>query len=195
MFVNGQYATSVPSRDEFTTDSFEWCFEEETVKLHYDKFSVSAIAYDEIKKKKIVGSSEKSRKEIFEATNQLVKFIRYDSNEAMKRYMRLHEELGREYIQLIFPIIVFDGDMYEATFDSGQLKIQKTNHILLTTHFRCPYSEDVKNFTIDVVNKTQFAALVDLVTKDIAECSKAIYLNKDELLQKAEGNRKLKSVK
>ena len=161
--------------------------------MHYDKFSVSAIAYDEIKKKKIDGSSEKSRKEIFEATNQLVKFIRYESNEAVKRYMTLHEKLGREYIQLAFPIIVFDGDMYEATFDSGQLKLQKTNHILLSTHFRCPYSQEVKNFTIDVVNKVQFPAFVDLMTKDITESSKAIYLNKDELLQRAERDRSSKA--
>jgi hypothetical protein len=194
MFVNGHYASSVPSIDEFSTDSFEWCFEEETLKFHYDKFRLSAIAYDEIKKTKTTGSTEKSRKEIFEATNQLVKYVRYESSEATKRYMRLHEKFGREYIQLAFPIIVFDGDMYEATFYSGQLKLQKTNHILLSTHFRCPYSQEVKNFTIDVVNKAQFPTFVDLMTKDIMDCSEAIYLNKDELLKRAERNRSLHSA-
>lgn len=73
MYISGQYRTSVPKLEEHSSESFQELLEGECLDFLYTKFERHAIAYDEIKKKK--GSS--SRREIFEAINQLVKFTCY----------------------------------------------------------------------------------------------------------------------
>lgn len=50
--ISGQFKTSVPKPRKFSTDSFKWTLQK-CLALHYYKFEQVAIAYEEIKKRKL----------------------------------------------------------------------------------------------------------------------------------------------
>jgi len=195
IYMRGQYRTTVPKPEKFPTGSFEWLLQQKCLVLHYDKFERIAIAYEEIKKKKIdketgkEGKNGSSRKEIFEAINQLVKFTCYEIHKTYDRITELSKTSGREYITIFFPMIVFDGDMFEVFLVSGEPILEKKTHMLLATHYRCPYCGEVESFTIDVVQRSHFNEFLRTMKMHLYKTREAIWKNLDELLKKAKEDR------
>ncbi len=179
---SGQYETSVP---RVSTDSFDWLIRK-CLKPHYRKFERIAIAYDEIKKKKY-GSS---RRDIFEAVHQLLKFTCYEIHESFIRRSKLTDlPPEHELIFVFFPILVFDGDMFEVTFDSGKPRLKRRNHILVSTHYRCPYCQEVRSFMVDVVHRSHFSEFMKILDTDYYEMTENILKNRDGLVKKAKETR------
>jgi len=187
IYMRGQLGTTIPNPKEFSTESFSWFLEQKCLILHYDNFERIAIAYEEIKKKKMTAETGKdsSRREIFEAINQLVKFTCYENHHTSNRTTALSELSSRELITIFFPIVVFDGDMFEVSFEHGQPKLEKRNHILLTTHYRCPHCREVENFTIDIVHRSYFPEFLRSLKAHFYKTTQTIGKNRDELLKKA----------
>jgi hypothetical protein len=193
-YMRGQYRTTVPERKEFSAESFEWFLQQKCLILHYDKFERIAIAYEEIKKRKMDKETGKevkngsSRKEIFEAINQLVKFTCYEIHGKHARIKEL-PRTERECITILFPIIVFDGDMFEVFLVSGEPRLEKKTHMLLTTHYRCPYCGEVESFTIDIVHRSYFKEFLQIMKTNFYAMRETMWKNRDELLKKAKEDR------
>jgi hypothetical protein len=155
--------------------------------LHYSEFDSVAIAYDEIKKAKLTGKRVSSRKEIFDGINQLVKFICYETHQSFKRV----RDLGRlaknenKIIMLLFPIIVFDGNIFEVSLISGEPQIQKKHHLLLQTHFQCPYCHKVESYIIDIVHRQYFEKFLDIFKRYMTETHQILAKNSKGLVHLA----------
>ena len=183
LHTSGQYLdkffqTPVASRVEGLL--FDKLFDGKNMRLHYDHFDDVAIACDEIKKQ----GKPKSRKDIFEGLNQLVKFVCYERGEPEK------PDITRPDFQILmfFPIIVFDGDMYKVKLESGEPKMEKTTHILIRKNYRSPYTKQVETFLIDIVHRSHLSEFLKLLDSDFRNMRKAILENHDEFVKKAEEN-------
>lgn len=134
----------------------------EKSKLHYEKFERVAVSYDAFPLKSKKSEYEQKKKEIFEAQNQLKKYICYSLEQATKeRYEGVYR------FEHYFPCIVFHGQMYEATFEGKKMELASKKHILLTTQYRPSYSVWEEGFLIDVVHRTHFRKYLRKVLKDI----------------------------
>jgi hypothetical protein len=191
IYMHGQFRTTVPKPEEFSMESFEWFLQHKCLILHYDKFAEIAIAYEEIKKKKMDTENGKkrkngsSRKEIFEATNQLVKFTSYEMHQIYERIAKLPWKDKREVTTLFFPVIVFDGDMFVMFLDSGEPRLERRKHVLLGTHYRCPYCLNVESFTVDIVHRSHFNEFIQLWKTHLHTTKETMLRNHSELLKKA----------
>jgi hypothetical protein len=195
IYMGGQFRTTVPKPESFSTESFEFFVQQQCLALHYDKFERIAIAYDEIKKKKMdkgagkEGKNGSSRREIFEATNQLVKFACYETHHDYDRAMELSKTSSLEFVMIFFPIIVFDGDLFEVFLVSGEPTLKRRNHMLLETHYRCPYCGEVESFTVDIVHRSYFNEFLRILKMYVYKTRETMVKNRDELLKKAKEDR------
>ena len=154
--------------------------------LHYGNFKEAAIAYDEIKKK----GNAKSRREIFEAVNQLVKFVSYE----MRPPKETSAPTKHFSIFMMFPIIVFDGDMFEVTLESGEPKIERRKQLLLNTHYRSTHTQKVESFLIDVVQRSYFPRFIETLNQDFARIQNVILQDRDNLAKEVmETRQKMKT--
>jgi len=193
VYMRGQLRTSVPTPTRFSIDSFQWKLQNECLSPHYDSFDRIAVAYDEIKKAKLekkTGENKRSdssgRKEIFEAKNQLVKFTCYEIHETFKRISKLPKDSPkRELIIVMFPIIVVDGDVFEVSFDCGEPKLERKDHLLLLTNYRCPYCLEVESYTIEIVHRSYFGTFLKTLGEYFQVVREKMLENKEELLKKA----------
>lgn len=191
--VSGQFKTSIPKLKAFSANSFEWLLQT-CLTFHYHEFERVAVAYDEIKKqkfeKKITSGKNKSRREIFEAINQLVKFTCYETHQIFNRISNSPKSTAYDDIVVFFfPIVVFDGDMFEVTFDSGEPKIERKNHMILETKYRCPTCKEVETFMLDVVHASYFSKFMKILRTDCTELKENMLKKHDELIQSAKENR------
>lgn len=134
----------------------------ETSKLHYKEFERVSVSYDAFPFKAKKTEYEGKKREIFEAQNQLKKYICYTNEQSVKER---YEGISR--FDFHFPCIVFHGQMYEATFEGRKMEVTSRKHILLTTQYRPSYSVWEEGFLIDVVHRTYFRNYLRKVRKDI----------------------------
>ena len=106
----------------------------------------------------------KGKNDIFEATMQLIKYISYEKSKIKPRN-------GKNDIQsLWFPIIVFDGKMWNVFFKDGILnEIKESNHTILKCRYRSNITGDAEGYCIDVVNKKYFVDILKIIKNDIDE--------------------------
>lgn len=185
IYINGQYHNTM-IQPKFSTDSFNWVFLEQYLVLHHKEFEHIAVAYDEIKKEKKDKGSKSSMREIFEATNQLVKFVCYETHQIFKRIEKFPEYRARqrELVVLFLPVIVFDGDIFEVTFGNLEPKLRKVSNLLLQTHYRCPSCLKVESYAIDIVQATYFNEFLRTVKANLNKTKEILLQKNDELLSR-----------
>jgi hypothetical protein len=137
--------------------------------LHYENMKRKAVTYDAVYIKGNKNSYEGKKREIFEAQNQLKKYIDYSIEQLTKADLR-----GGHVIQNYFPCIVFDGRMYEAIVESGDLSLRESDHLVLATSYKSQYSVWERNLLIDIVRKNYLETYLDLIQKDISSLKKTI---------------------
>lgn len=146
--------------------------------LHYHKFKRFAIAFDEVYLKGKKHERAKGKREIFEAENQLKKFIVYTNEKS------LEEKPPKEKrIFVYFPCIVFDGKIFEAIVEKGKLELRKRRHLILTSQYRPSYSVWEQNFLIDIIHRSYFNYYLEKITSDIKSLAETTAKNRDYLMR------------
>jgi len=143
---------------------------------HYRDMNKIAVCYEEFHLQGKKNSFAQKKKEIFEAQNQLKKYISYTNEQEMKaQYPDLYRLI------MYFPCIVFDGQMFEAIVEGTKIRLKRANHILLTTQNRTSYSNWEQGFLIDVVQKTYFEKYQRKVNRDFLSLRKIVKKNKRKI--------------
>ena len=81
-------------------------------------------------------------------------------------------------------MLVFDGDMFEVSFESGEPKLRRKNHMLLTSHYRCPYCKEVESYTFDIVHRSYFDEFLKLLKAYFYKTIEAMISHREELLKR-----------
>ena len=169
-YLEGQYVDRVHCMSKNTENNqiLEKMYNK--ISLHYEDIERIAVAYDTFCLKGKKRSIAKKKRGIFEAQNQLKKYIDYTIDQLIKA----SPQFDVYPIEVYFPCIVFDGSMYEAILDSGRLKLKEAHHILLSSFYRSPYSVWEKGVLIDIVQKKYFKEYQKLIRKDVTSLRKTI---------------------
>lgn len=77
------------------------------------------------------------------------------------------------FIVMTYPLIVLQGDIYEAHEEKGELKLQKVNHVIF--EFNKYENELSSSLLIDVINETYFEEYLSLLKTDMQKL-KNIYV-------------------
>ena len=145
-------------------------------KLHYSDKKRVGVTYEAFQ----TGDAHKSQfKEdkgaTFEAVSQLRSYVECSNDEDI----RIRVPVLPYTIQMLFPCIVFRGSMYEAVVEGDDLRLEKTNHLVLKTTFSSAYSIYEKGLLVDVVSEAYFNDYQELVRKDISCVEKTVRKKSD----------------
>lgn len=106
------------------------------------------------------------RDDIFEATSKLSKFVNYRLH-----HLREFFDETRRDIVFYFPIIVFEGALYEADFHLGALRARPIDHIVLETRIVSSVSGQLSPMYIDVVAKRRLTRFLSSIESEVASIS------------------------
>lgn len=101
--------------------------------------------------------------EIYKAIDSVLSFLFYMRELRINRCNEFNF-----YTEFFFPIIVFDGHLFEAIAEGNEINVKEQNHIQLRTD----YNEEI--FIIDFVKKEYFEKFFELIEKDHLEFVTAI---------------------
>ena len=137
--------------------------------LHYEEVERAAVSFDSfyLKGKKTTYKTKKN--EIFEAENQLKKYIIYKNEQDMSTF---YPPLYR--LILHFPCIVFDGELFEAIAKDGKLDLKEVDWITLETSSRTIYSTFTRGYLIDIVKKDYFKKFLRKINRGFGSLKKTL---------------------
>jgi len=154
----------------------------ELPKLHFDAAERIAHAGVPLKLKKLEKKDRDGRDDIFEARNQLMKY----SSSTTKRWTGvISQDIGRRDVILMFLAIVFDGQLYEARKEDGEMTVRKSDYILLKSGRYSKTQDNFAEYLIDVVSKDGLSKYLTVLNTDIGLVRSYFAKNKSDLLRKA----------
>jgi len=158
-----------------------------TKQLHFSRYN-TARTFTSIKMSKKQKKCQKTKDDIFEAVNQLVKYIAYRWSGIVEgRYLGGLPTKSDRSIRIAFPVIVFDGRMFEAQVSNGEVQLSETNHVLLSFNYQPRYfSKHALGYMIDVVNKDNFENLLHELENDYMLLFTTMEKNLDHLKKEAD---------
>jgi len=138
---------------------------------HYGRSRLFSMSYAQVKLQKS-GSHDRLKDEIFEAINQVIKYVSYEIESYLDSYRK--GLLEPTSFVFFFPIIVFDGKLYAASFTKGGVSLKRVNHILLTTYYKPRYQARRVPFWIDIVTRKYFSTYLSIMEKEIDDLNTQI---------------------
>ncbi len=155
----------------------------ELPKLHFDTINDIAHAGLCSKTERREGSIKRDRDEIFQATNQLMKF----SHDFLRGYgNRIATNPAARHIVFLFLTIAFDGLLYEARTKNGKWSLKPTSHVLLRTGRYSKTFGDYETYMVDVVTKENLANHIKTVESDISLLMNEFTFNAQNLTARAD---------
>lgn len=152
----------------------------EKTSLHYKQTKRIAISYAEFSIEKKKKNDYKKKREIFEAQNQVKKYVECSFDQLIRASRRIQ---GYP-IEVFFPCIVLDGSMYEAIVENDDLDLKEAKHIVLFTTYRSPYAVYDRCLLIDVVHKDYFTDYLKIIHKDEASLRTIVSKNSSKITRK-----------
>lgn len=147
----------------------------EQKETHFDRSNVVlATNYCEI-----ITDKEKSNKRdnniwecavtLIKATSQELQQAHADSKQYLKDDLCSFDEFIKngpsELVYIIYPLIVFEGRMYEARFSEEDITLQRKEHVQLFVDYQSGRYKG--QFCIDVVTKERFSQYLKDILKDL----------------------------
>ena len=130
--------------------------------LIYEGKKCVSMSYKEIKLQKIERGGNLN--EIFEAINQVVKYVSFEIGNYLDSY--INRKFDATSCVIFYPIIVFDGELYYAKLKNTNVSLRRVANLLFVTFFRPKYAAHRVPFLIDIVTSKFFPTyLADLEKK------------------------------
>jgi hypothetical protein len=143
--------------------------------LHFNKLKKVATLFPMLKP----GGREK--RDLYQAIMQLVKAQSFEVKNAIRRSPTIRHSFHPLYFS--FLAVVFDGLMFEAAIENGEIKLTPIDHGLVQKSFQPDYDYfgGPLRYTIDVMNKGYFSKYLSEVENDLKVITNKIKLNIDEV--------------
>lgn len=94
----------------------------------------------------------------------------FEATQQMRSTLESNDKASKAFA--VFPIIVFDGEIYEFYQEKGEMKVLPTNHLQFVS-----YGEETEPYMIDVVRKAYFPQFLKLIETDFAIYSEFVAAN------------------
>ena len=143
---------------------------------HYNRSRLFSMSYTQVKLRKS-RSRDKSKNEIFEAINQVVKYVSYEIESYLDGYRK--GQIQTTSCAFFLPLIVFDGRLYRANITETGISLKRAKHVVLTTYYKPRYETHRVPFWIDIVTRTYFATYLSMIEKEIDSLNKQLEKHKD----------------
>jgi hypothetical protein len=149
--------------------------------LHYLRSGLHMVSeHQQIPCKDQSGKS-KAKNLIFDSIMKIVKYMNYE-------FLRLRpffrEKSARKDIVFFFPVIVFDGELYEVSYKRN-LSIEPVRRLIYETNYSSNLTTGLVPSYIDIVRKDAIESCLDDIERDVRRLNE--YMEKPDVQTQLDG--------
>ena len=114
--------------------------------------------------------------------NKLIKGIDYEIVNHFGSYY-LPDEVSKEYVnvQIYYPLIILQGDLYSACLHNNRLVLRKEKHLKFRKEFFPSHKNEPETYQIDVIVESYLPKYLKMIEAEVAKISK-VFQQKNDLV-------------
>jgi hypothetical protein len=119
--------------------------------------------------------------------NSLIKAVDYEVDEHFKGWY-LPEQVDEEgiNIQIYYPLLILQGDLYSAYLKDNRFILRKAKHIQFRKQFFSSYKNEVETYQIDVIVEGYLSRYLEIVGSEIEGIKKVLQRKKRKVFESIE---------
>lgn len=119
--------------------------------------------------------------------NSLIKAVEYEVDNHFKGWS-FPEQVDEEdiNIQIYYPLLILQGDLYSAYLKDNRLMLRKTKHIQFRKQFFSSYKTEVETYQIDVIMEDYLSRYLEIVESEIEGIKKVLQRKKRKVFESIE---------
>ena len=151
--------------------------------LHYTQNDAITVgAYQQVKFDKKAKNVGDGKDAILDSISKSIKFLNYRF-QSLKKFFTT--DSSRRDIVFYFPLIVFEGELYEASFGKT-LELKESTHLVYEARYLSSLAKSMVPIYIDIVRKDAINDILSVIENE------AYYIN--EYLEKPESQKLLSAI-
>ena len=130
-------------------------------------------------------NNDEVKDSIFEALNQILKFIEYRTKKAEQNIANTSlNQTMHPIFTIYYPIIVFDGFLVNAFLDNNEeLQVEEKKHVILSYDYQPDYCDNPQTFYIDIVKKEYLEEFLKDLEDESTMINKHLEKNREEFME------------
>jgi len=115
--------------------------------------------------------------------NSLIKALEYEIAKHFDQWVL--PEKGEEEavnVQIYYPIVILQGDLYSASVETGRLTMRKSKHVQFRKELFLSRANDVETYQIDVISESYLPSYLRIVDSEMGKIKKILQSRKKEVL-------------
>lgn len=141
---------------------------------YYRERAIFTSAYQQISLGKKAKDYKKGKDAILDAFSKIIKFMNYRFQHLAGFFVT---DSSRRDIVFHFPLIVFEGELYEASFGKT-LELKESRHLVYETRYLSSLTKSLVPLYIDIVRKDAIEEVSSIIEKEVYDINE--YLKKPE---------------
>jgi len=119
--------------------------------------------------------------------NSLIKAVDYEVDSHFKDWY-LPDQIDEENIniQIYYPLLILQGDLYSAHLENNRLMLRKAKHIQFRKQFFSSYKNEVEAYQIDVIIEDYLSRYLEIVESEVEGIKKALQRKKRKVFESIE---------
>jgi hypothetical protein len=119
--------------------------------------------------------------------NSLVEAAEYEVDDHFKHWF-LPEQVDEEdiNIQIYYPLLILQGDLYSAYLKDNRLMLRKAKHIQFRKQFFSSYTKEVGTYQIDVIVEDYLSHYLEIIEGEIEGIKKVLQRKKTRVFESIE---------
>lgn len=119
--------------------------------------------------------------------NSLIKAVEYEVDDHFMGWS-LPEKIDEEYIniQIYYPLLILQGDLYSAYLKNNRLMLKKAKHIQFRKQLFSSYKNEVETYRIDVIVEDYLPHYLEIIESEIEKIKKVFQRKKRRVFESVE---------
>jgi len=116
--------------------------------------------------------------------NSLIKAVDYEVDSHFKDWA-LPDQIDEEnfIIQIYYPLLILQGDLYSAHLENNRLILRKAKHIQFRKQFFSSYTKEVETYQIDVIVEGYLSHYLEIIEGEIERIKKVLQRKKTRVFE------------
>lgn len=127
------------------------------------------------------------REEQHDTFNSLIKAVDYEVDSHFKAWY-LPDQIDEEdiNIQIYYPLLILQGDLYSAHLENNRLILSKAKHIQFRKQIFSLYKNEVETYQIDVIMEDYLSRYLEILESEVEGIKKALQRKKRKVFESIE---------
>ena len=117
-----------------------------------------------------------------DAFESLIKALNYKIEEHYDSWRPGLSQSSDIDINIYYPLVIFEGELYSGTLDQGHLVLNKADYIHFSKEFYIPKPDYIQTVHFDIINENYLPEYIKMIESEVSKLKNSLRSQKQKVI-------------